>query len=71
MKISYERLNQIIEEEVVRFKRLNEQETPAAPVDPNSPDYIRAQAKAALDKVYDVANLKTLLSTIQGKQVAK
>ena len=24
MKISYERLNQIIEEEVVRFKRLNE-----------------------------------------------
>lgn len=27
MKISYERLNQIIEEEVVRFKRLNEQIT--------------------------------------------
>jgi hypothetical protein len=27
MKISYERLNQIIEEEVVRFKRLNEQTT--------------------------------------------
>lgn len=25
MKISYERLNQIIEEEVVRFKKLNEQ----------------------------------------------
>lgn len=25
MKISYERLNQIIEEEVVRFKRLNEE----------------------------------------------
>ena len=25
MKISYERLNQIIEEEVVRFKQLNEQ----------------------------------------------
>ena len=27
MKISYERLNQIIEEEVSRFKRLNEEET--------------------------------------------
>jgi hypothetical protein len=27
MKISYERLNEIIEEEVVRFKRLNEQDT--------------------------------------------
>jgi len=26
MKITYERLNQIIEEEVVKFKRLNEQE---------------------------------------------
>lgn len=25
MKISYERLNQIIEEEVVRFKKINEQ----------------------------------------------
>jgi len=25
MKISYERLNQIIEEEVVRFKKLNEE----------------------------------------------
>ena len=46
MKITYERLNQIIEEEVVKFKNLNEQTT----VDPNSPDYIRAQAKAALDK---------------------
>ena len=30
MKISYERLNQIIEEEVVRFKRLNE-DTSAGP----------------------------------------
>ena len=29
MKISYERLNQIIEEEVVRFKKLNE-DTPLA-----------------------------------------
>lgn len=28
MKISYERLNQIIEEEVVRFKKLNEDLSP-------------------------------------------
>ena len=28
MKITYERLNQIIEEEVVKFKRLNEAGTP-------------------------------------------
>lgn len=27
MKISYERLNQIIEEEVVRFKKINEAKT--------------------------------------------
>lgn len=68
MKISYERLNQIIEEEVSRFKKLNEQ---TAAVDPNSPDYIRAQAKAALDKVFDAAALKTLLSTIQTKVGSK
>lgn len=69
MKITYERLNQIIEEEVLKFKNLNEQEI--ASVDTNSPDYIRAQAKAALDKVYDTAALKTILTTIQGKQGKK
>lgn len=33
MKISYERLNQIIEEEVVRFKKLNEETTTTVTLD--------------------------------------
>jgi len=33
MKITYERLNQIIEEEVSRFKKLNEQSSQLSPLD--------------------------------------
>lgn len=53
MKITYERLNQIIEEEVVKFKGLNEQVSSAT-------------MNTSIDKVVDIGKLKTILKSIIG-----
>ena len=58
MKISYERLNQIIEEEVVRFKNLNEQS--ADPI-----DSARTRIRNAIDQVKDVAVLNSVATTLE------
>jgi hypothetical protein len=58
MKISYERLNQIIEEEVTRFKSLNEQS-----VDPI--DSARTRIRNAIDQVKDVAVLNSVATTLE------
>lgn len=57
MKISYERLNQIIEEEVVRFKKLNEAEGIGGGVQAQigTIDYAKIQAKKGIDAASDGA----------------
>jgi len=62
MKISYERLNQIIEEEVVRFKRLNEQTTTTT-----DPTVVAQLIKDNIKTVSNVDALKNALLTAVGK----
>ena len=50
MKITYERLNQIIEEEVVKFKKLNEG--------------ARDEVESAIQSTTDISKLKTALRFI-------
>ena len=73
MKISYERLNQIIEEEVSRFKRLNE-DTSAGPgsVTSTTPDAsslkgsIQELLKIKLDKLNnDTKKLQDVYTKLQ------
>lgn len=77
MKISYERLNQIIEEEVVRFKQLNEQTQETATsslavaqfIKDNvkgitNPDVLRNALLTAVGKIQDVATLKQIQGTL-------
>ena len=77
MKISYERLNQIIEEEVSRFKRLNEEVggTTIRAVDVaqlikdniktvSSVDSLRNALVTAVGKIQDPAVLKEIQGTL-------
>lgn len=59
MKISYERLNQIIEEEVVRFKSLNEQVglTPAQKLD-------IVKKKVSALKIENIATIEKILAIV-------
>ena len=59
MKITYERLNQIIEEEVDNFKKLNEQMGIGGGVQasPGSLDAIKIKAKKAIDAATSVDQL--------------
>jgi hypothetical protein len=54
MKITYERLNKIIEEEVVKFKRLNEQEVSSTTIN------------TSIDNITDITKIKTILKSIIG-----
>lgn len=66
MKISYERLNQIIEEEVVRFKRLNEeQETNTTST--LKPTDVAQTIKDGISSINDVQKLRDALMTAVGK----
>ena len=67
MKISYERLNQIIEEEVVRFKKLNEETTTTVSLDAASKANPQKLAGSIMnlvtaDKLAQVLNVTELLS---------
>jgi len=64
MKISYERLNQIIEEEVSRFKRLNEQTEVASPT---SAVPVAQLIKDNIKNITDVTILRNALMTAVGK----
>lgn len=65
MKISYERLNQIIEEEVVRFKRLNEQQTPLDAAIDNLRKAVAGKTGADLNSV--VQSINSLANNIKSK----
>ena len=67
MKISYERLNQIIEEEVTRFKKLNEI---SANVDPSTVDGAKSIIQSALNPATpfkSTTELKTAISAALGQ----
>ena len=79
MKISYERLNQIIEEEVSRFKRLNEETEIANPVSAvpvaqlikdnikniTDAETLRRSLMTAVGKIQDVGTLKQIQGLLQ------
>ena len=65
MKISYEKLNQIIEEEVARFKRLNEVEV-ATKVDTKTLDGAKALLQNAITSAKDLTQLKAAVSAALG-----
>ena len=66
MKITYERLNQIIEEEVVKFKRLNEALV-RADIDTSSLDGAISLIKSAISNSKNIAELKSNVSAALGK----
>jgi len=62
MKITYERLNQIIEEEVVKFKQLNEVIV-KADIDTSTLEGSKTILLNAIKQAQDVTQLKTLVSS--------
>ena len=62
MKITYERLNQIIEEEVVKFKQLNEAIV-KADIDTSTLEGSKTILLNAIKQAQDVTQLKTLVSS--------
>lgn len=66
MKISYERLNQIIEEEVVRFKRLNEEQGTNT-TNTLKPTDVAQTIKDGINSINDVQKLRDALMTAVGK----
>jgi len=64
MKISYERLNQIIEEEVVRFKSLNEAEGELNPT--QKLDMVKKKVAAlTVDKIDTIDQILGIVGTGQ------
>lgn len=63
MKISYERLNQIIEEEVSRFKNLNEQLSPLDQAISEMKAKIAGKPEASINDL--VNKIKTLTAGIK------
>ena len=66
MKISYERLNQIIEEEVNRFKKLNEVVLDTK-VDISTLDGAKSALQSAISSSKDITQLKANVSSVLGK----
>ena len=62
MKITYERLNQIIEEEVVKFKQLNEAIV-KADIDTSTLEGSKTILLNAIKQAQDVTQLKALVSS--------
>jgi citrate lyase beta subunit len=62
MKITYERLNQIIEEEVVKFKQLNEVIV-KADIDTSTLEGSKTILLNAIKQAQDVTQLKALVSS--------
>lgn len=64
MKISYERLNQIIEEEVVRFKKLNEAGEVMTPA--QKLDLVKKKVAAlTADKISTIDQILSIVGTGQ------
>lgn len=66
MKISYERLNQIIEEEVTKFKQKNEAVV-RADIDTSSLDGAVSLVKSAISNSKNIAELKANVAAALGK----
>ena len=64
MKITYERLNQIIEEEVVKFKKLNEEDSLSATLPSNTEEQKKVILKLFNDKIKDPKNYQELFNSL-------